>query len=330
MANIDDVLAAVAQRAPTFKRQTKAAADPAEDEPPPSETIAEADSRSLLLSTNQTRIEKERPPSEKPVLDDVADIAILVALRKPEQSSVLTQFGPPWRRESRDGIIYGVTERTFTGRRARVVLAVQNDMGLVPAAILANKTTRAWRPRLIAMVGICAGVKDKVSLGDVVVAKQVFDYGSGKIVDGRLHPDYQPVAVDEFVCQCAIDLASDKATMASIKAGWKTDTGKPRTELEIHVGAMASGAAVVADESIVEGIRDHKRSLHALDMEAYGIAKAASGALPRPLCLIIKGVQDFADDSKNDDYREYSSYASSQVLSVFLERYWAQLATLPR
>ncbi len=75
-------------------------------------------------------------------------------------------------------------------RDLHIVAAVQNDMGMVPAAILATKTVRAWRPKLVAMVGICAGVRGRVNLGDIIIGKQVFDYGSGKLVDGKLHPDY--------------------------------------------------------------------------------------------------------------------------------------------
>jgi len=65
-------------------------------------------------------------------------------------------------------------------------------MGMVPAAILATKAVHVCAPLYVAMTGVCAGVAKDVNIGDIVIADSIFDYGSGKLIRGKLHPDYLP------------------------------------------------------------------------------------------------------------------------------------------
>ncbi len=289
--------------------------------PQTSESVGgpEGDERKFTDSSHAT-------PATATSEEEFADLVVVVALPSPELNQALKVLGTSWRKISRDGVVYNVCSRPVEQSDVRIAVAVQNDMGLVPAAILASKAVRSWRPAVVAMIGICAGVRDKVELGDIVVGRQIFDYGSGKLIQGKLHPDYQPVALDDHLSACVQDLAQDKQLLGRIKSEWPLETGVPVTELRAHVGAIASGAAVVADEAVVEGVREHKRGLLAIDMEAYGVARGSLAAISPPRPLIVKGVQDFADDQKSDDYREYAAYVSARFLLAFIERYWWQLS----
>jgi nucleoside phosphorylase len=62
-------------------------------------------------------------------------------------------------------------------------------------------------------------------------------------------------------------------------------------------------------------------------MESYGVALAASmcSTPARTVhAVIVKGVVDYADNSKNDDWHDYAAYASAalarQVLEITYER----------
>lgn len=256
-----------------------------------------------------------------------ADVAILTALRE-ERGRVLEAFAgaTTWTKEVRSGAEFDVGTVQSGESRLRIVVAQQNSMGMVPAAILTMKTLTSWRPCLVVMCGICAGVRGKANLGDVVVAKHLFDYGSGKLVGGNvLVPDYEPIPVDDDLCGYAEALACDKAWLRGVKDAWAG--AHPDTELQIQVGAMASGSAVVANDAVVHDIQQHKRSLTAIDMEGFGVARAVTSALqPRVPFLVAKGVQDYADDFKDDRYREFAAYASAQFVREFLERYWKHMS----
>ena len=48
----------------------------------------------------------------------------------------------------------------------RVLAAHAPQMGMTAAAILATKMIHTFSPRYLAMVGICAGIRDTCNIGD--------------------------------------------------------------------------------------------------------------------------------------------------------------------
>lgn len=98
---------------------------------------------------------------------------------------------------------------TLTGEAdIRVALLSQSMMGMLPAAILTTKVLRLCEPDYVVMTGVCAGVEGRTNKGDILIADSVFDYGSGKIIEGELHPDYSPVPVASSV----VDVLRDCVT----------------------------------------------------------------------------------------------------------------------
>lgn len=81
-------------------------------------------------------------------------------------------------------------------------------------------------------------------------------------------------------------------------------------------GVMASGSAVVRDAGIFDRLRTHQRKTIALDMEAAAVAQAAG---QRPF-LIAKGVVDFADPRKGDNFHDFAARASAEWLLDALAR----------
>ncbi len=63
----------------------------------------------------------------------------------------------------------------------RWALARAVDMGTEYAATLATRLVTILKPRCLAMVGVCAGWREKVMLGDVIVAERLFRYDTGKL-----------------------------------------------------------------------------------------------------------------------------------------------------
>jgi nucleoside phosphorylase len=54
-------------------------------------------------------------------------------------------------------------------------------MGPENAANLATRLVSVLTPDCLAMVGVCAGWRQKVQLGDVIVAERLFRYDAGKL-----------------------------------------------------------------------------------------------------------------------------------------------------
>jgi len=88
--------------------------------------------------------------------------------------------------------------------------------------------------------------------------------------------------------------------------------------LKAVLGPVASGAAVVADPTIVQRVQGHARKVVGIDMETYGVFFASQNACkPRPAVISIKSVVDFADSKKDDSAHPYAAFTSAQFLWEF-------------
>lgn len=208
----------------------------------------------------------------------------------------------------------------------KVVSITAHQMGMPAAACLALVAISEFRPRYLIMAGVAAGVRGKANLGDILVADPSWDWGSGKLALEKgnriFQPDPRPLRVPyELVATCQ-QIGADHEFLAAVRNNWKG--GKPDTVLKLHVGPMASGAAVVSDPSVIEEIKLNSRKLVGIDMETYGVYYAGyvcSG--PKPSVLSVKSVCDYADEEKDDRFQDYAAYTSAAVVQALLERHLA-------
>lgn len=182
---------------------------------------------------------------------------------------------------------------------------------------------------MIAMPGICAGVRDRTNLGDIICADTSWDYQSGKHVTKeharsgfQMDPHFIPV--DAFVTARIDQLLRDEEFALDVWRRWEPRRLAPPV---LHRGPVASGSAVLADPAVTDRIKTQQRKLLAIEMELYGVFLAAEqAARPKPVALGLKSVCDFADDEKNDSAQSYAAYTSASFLREFCERYFSDLS----
>jgi adenosylhomocysteine nucleosidase len=83
---------------------------------------------------------------------------------------------------------------------------------------------------------------------------------------------------------------------------------------EIVIAPMATGSAVIASEERISAIQEQHRKMAALDMEMYGVYKAAQLSASSPVVFGAKTVVDLATHSKGDQYHEYGSILSARFI----------------
>lgn len=216
------------------------------------------------------------------------------------------------------------------GESFSVVAAVASRMGMVSASVLAAKLVQTFRPRLLVMPGICAGIRGKSELGDVICADMSWNYQSGKHVSTEsalsgflMEPHF--IQADAFVTSRIDQLAKDVDFGVRVWKEWQEKRAAPPRLLR---GPVASGSAVLADAKVTESIRLQQRKVLGVEMELYGIFLAAEqAAMPKPLVLGLKAVCDFADDEKGDSAQPYAMYTSARFLGEFCRRYVPELRT---
>lgn len=257
------------------------------------------------------------------------DLCIITALVDPEQKAVL-DLPIEWAIDPTpiDENTYVRTGTLTTSRdeKLSVVLACSMRMGGIESALLSSKLIQRFRPRMLAMVGICAGMENKVGFGDAILASPVWDWTSSKWetdADGKdeILPAPHYLDIDDKVAAVFRLLQEDKSLADRIRSKWPAS---PATSaLQLHIGPSASGPIVVADGKTLLNIkRTQNRNVIGLEMESYGVYYAARfSSAPKPVTFSIKSVCDYADPRKNDAMQRYAAYTSANILYEFIRRY---------
>ena len=253
-----------------------------------------------------------------------ADVLIITALRKPELSAVLAlNYG--WSAVAETGealTLHSGTAVGPQGRPLKVVAACAQRKGMASSAALASRLAVLCKPRLVVMLGICAGRRSKTKFGDVIVADPAWDWGSGKQMRGdggnavfRFSP--HQTALNRRIADCVVELAQDSYITQQLRGDWPSKL--PLDPITVRIGPMASGASVLADGETVERIaEDQNRDLLAVDMEAYAVMAACEYVLEGTLGLVIKSVCDYGDEAKDDDWQDFSAHTSARFFDTLL------------
>jgi nucleoside phosphorylase/CheY-like chemotaxis protein len=246
------------------------------------------------------------------------DLAIVAALATPELTAVL-EWPVDWQIKRIDGDYVEYHAGIFNegGKTFKIVAAAGQQMGLVAATSLTLRMCCAFRPRVLAMVGIAAGVKGRTNLGDILVAEESWDYNSGKL--GRsdskrtFSPDPKSIRLVPEICELFQNPTRNTSLIDKAFSSWKGTL--PPDRPKVVVGPVASGSSVVSDVEKVREIQNHNRKLIGLEMETFGVYFAAQHALlPKPQYLSVKAVCDFADEDKQDGFQTYAAHMSSHYL----------------
>lgn len=282
----------------------------------------------VVRATNCAKFASDQRSNSGSTPADQIDLAIVCALAEPEESEVLKL---PWNWSAprpindmvfvRDGVVE-VDGKPFT-----VCITTAPRMGMVSTALRGAAVISALRPRLLAMTGICAGVRGKVQLGEVLFADPAWDFQSGKRVKDKENTQFSirphhlpaPARVRSHIEQ----IRGDKEALIKLTADFP---GKALSVINVIPGPVASGSAVLADGEVIKEIRAQHGELIGVEMEIYGLFAAAQmAASPQPLCFALKGVCDFADPDKADEAQQFAAYASARVLQLLIERFGRRL-----
>ena len=273
---------------------------------------------------NKIKYHLYREESEKVFSDKLeADVAIVCAVDN-EMNAVKDAFFDGSQKRitfDNDTNIYYLIKKNIKGAQKIIVVAQQNEMGMVAASILSQSIIYHFSPKYIIMVGIAAGIGGNKNFGDIIAATEVWNYSSGKYFkkDGKTEfsPDPKKIPVDTIVEQILRNDYDD--ILNRIKRSWRS-SDKP-ADLKILLGSLACGAAVVGSDEIVdERIMQHARKTVGLDMESYGLfysVRYGIGSDAKAIC--IKAISDFADNDKSDKYQAYAAYTSTSFAKYLIE-----------
>lgn len=221
------------------------------------------------------------------------------------------------------------TIQNHRGEPLTVLVSWLSASGPVRAGLDLKPLLQEFQPRFAAMTGFCAGYKDKVHLGDLVVAEYAYFLEEGKILDEpdgqrQYQPEMKTVEPAERVIQYAKGFEGWQEPVSELKSRLLHNA----EQVNCHIAPVASSMAVHADNPFPWLVEYRNRKTIALDMEAATFYLALRDS-PDMHGLVVKGVADYADSQKNDGYHDYAARASAVYMLHFIQTYVNE-QTMPR
>lgn len=267
---------------------------------------------------------------------DSVEIVILTVIPV-ELEAVCRVLGltPDSRELSEDQTAYfcGTARSELVGRDYTIAVTCIGRPGNPAAAAATANAIARYQPRAAFLVGIAAGIRGKVQIGEVVISDRVVAYEPAALVassgGSRVEPRPDIDVPPHAMAQCLTGYRPEAWRVRRVfnRAGGEIP-GAPRgqkTEFKNHVasaviakrGTIASGEKLLRDPALLVAVREHHHGkVEVGEMEAAGFVAACRPAqLP---WLVIRGISDFGDDLKDDRFQAFASQAAAAVLRDFL------------
>ena len=208
-------------------------------------------------------------------------------------------------------------ETTFqsTSGEKRLATCQQQHMGMTAATLTCQKLIEHFRPRYLIMTGIAAGIGGSSQFyGDVIVPDTIWDYSTGKFV-GKDESSVHFGDVGFLPRPSFLKLDDDLTELI------RSISGSTEHEFKIHMGMMACGNSVVANQDYVDTrVLALMPETVGLDMESYSVLYTARNCTsPRPKAIVIKSICDYANNEKSDQYQKFAAFTSSSFAKWLME-----------
>jgi len=267
---------------------------------------------------------------------DYRDVSIVTVIEC-ELRAVLTALGSgtPDREDMRIGDFrywFGEIPR-YGSKPLSVVVTLVGERRNVPCAIAVEQLLSNFDTKLLVLVGIAAGPKEKVKLGDVVCAKKVYDYEHVRLEVQRFfglllkiaRPRPQYIDVEKEI-ETDIEIYDDKRMKTYFRElVGKTDQQEIRVisdnfEPSFHTGTIAAGEKLFADGSLSRMFKKVDQEIRAGDQEDSGFAQVAK--IKKLKWCIFRGICDYGDPKKGDAWHFAAALSAASAAMTFLKSAW--------
>jgi nucleoside phosphorylase len=209
---------------------------------------------------------------------------------------------------------------------AVVVTAVTKPLN-VQAVRAVGELLDIYEPDAAFLVGIAAGARDKLALGDVVIPQGVHYYEPTRLTDRGDLPRPQYFDVHEELQRSVFYYDPHRTGLYDRLSSFMSDLQQEERPKRVPEGyqprvvtrnvVIASGEKLLADGQLLHQLRDrYDERLIVADEESYGFALGCTG---RCWWGVFRGISDFADPEKADDWQYVSAGHAAMCLRDFLQ-----------
>lgn len=253
----------------------------------------------------------------------VADV-LLLTVKPTELIACLRAFGILTGVKPAAQIDDQVWVAEFAGRR--FAIAMVGTAGNVESALRMGELWASIDFKAAILVGMAAGVRDEVKLGDVVVAEQVLAYEFQSMTkDG---PIYAPVPY-----KCPSKSLLSIRTLSQFRPNWGGDTKAeilrspdyeeiPVSDLDdgigqdwvptVKFGNILAGAKLIEDGSLPTLRKELHERTKAAEMEGAGFAAMCEKA--DIAWFVVRGVADYGEPQRRKHWQFAATYAAAALV----------------
>jgi len=245
------------------------------------------------------------------------DFGIVVAL-KVELDAVLSQCSHFKKEvhESEDNLTYHVGCIHSKAGEYKIAVTLLPTVGNVSAAVATKDLLARYSPSYVIMIGIAGGASPKSqNLGDVLVSEEVLYYELAKVKSDAYEMRTKTLPANPKLLDRARNFG-DTTWNLSIQ------TAPPRPlprASAAHIGPIASGEKVVANSEFLSQLLRANSKIIGVEMESWGVVSATHSAPNMLGFLGIRGISDFADSQKSDNWQRYAAESAASWAIRFLE-----------
>ncbi len=213
--------------------------------------------------------------------------------------------------------LQGLDVREFLLGDLRGVCVLQPRMGLVDASIVTARALDAFDPKLICMAGICGGFSGEVNLGALLISDVTWEHQAGKWkgTQFEIRGYQESIGNDTRTVLSQIIERDQKLTQLS---------SKPH-EIQVpsegaYILPTVSGSAVIASTKYANTISKQHGKVAGVDMEVYGVHRAAALHGQPVICFAAKTVVDHGNEAKESKLQQAGSLLSARFVIKAIEQ----------
>lgn len=220
----------------------------------------------------------------------------------------------------------GINCKTISINNKNGIIITLTRMGLVNASITISRVIDIFKPKIICMSGICAGLKGKAKIYDVIIPQTCHQHDAGKWSKEGFVSEIYSVQLPHHVhleLTNIVDSSSFKESISKDIVLQKSEFPKGAQSLmfDVKLAPSSSGSSVVASEGMLDVIVDQHRKMTSFEMESYALYEAARQSLYSPIFFSAKSVVDNGDSGKTDHYQRVGALLSAKVVYEIISRF---------
>lgn len=177
-----------------------------------------------------------------------------------------------------------------------------------------------FRVDYVILLGIAGSVNEKdAQIGDVVIARSIYDGQLGKETDGGFKPETKMYAPNAIVNSKILDYMNE----ANGKS-YKSICSEARETFSCIYEPIGNNGHLIATKKsgFVNNLQANvDRKVVAVEMESAGVAYGVYQGALEGLCerlIVVRGISDYADPDKSPD-NQYHALASENAVTIFNE-----------